>query len=195
MDNLKVIYQWVHSERMKSLFREVVTEFPALYPHTIYFRQVNLARSAMRAQPVVNRKFFRRATREYRIDYSRHQRIAAHTNFSDLPDGIVRGWMAHEAGHLVDYLDRPWLGMISFGVNYALNRIYLREAEKRADEIAVAHGFGQEILDTKQYLLNNGGLPQKYRRRLRRYYLSPDEIERLILAHDAGQRPEIIPVS
>jgi hypothetical protein len=32
MDNLKVIYQRVHSERMKSLFREVVTEFPALYP-------------------------------------------------------------------------------------------------------------------------------------------------------------------
>lgn len=179
---------------MKVLFSDVIGHYPLLQSRVLYFRQIDLARSAMRAQPVFNWRFFRRATREYRIDYSQHQKIAAHTRFQDLPDEVIRGWIAHEAGHLVDYLHRPWLGMLSFGINYALNRPYLREAEKRADQIAVEHGFGAEILATKHYLLNNGALPEKYQRRLRKYYLSPDEIEGLILAFDEGREPDIVAV-
>lgn len=189
-----IIYQNVKDDRMERIFREVILQYSSLSAHTIYFRQIDLARSAMRAQPVLNWKFFRRATREYRIDYSCHQKVAVHTEFQDLPDEVIRGWIAHEAGHLVDYLNRPWLGMLSFGVNYAFNRPFLREAEKRADHIAVEHGFGREIVATKNYLLNNGALPKKYRRRLRKYYLSPDEIEGLILAWEEGEQPDIVAV-
>ncbi|WP_157472148.1 hypothetical protein [Neolewinella persica] len=141
-----------------------------------------MKRSTMRAQPVLNRSFFRRKTRQYRVDFSDHLDVTQHVRVQELPKEVVVGWFAHELGHIIDYLNRPLLGMISFGLGYALWSKYMRKAERVADTVAVSHGFGAEIGATKQYLLEHATLPPHYKQRLKKYYLSADELEGLILA-------------
>ena len=147
----------------------------------------------MRAQPVLNRRFFRRATRDYRVDFSSHLDILEHVRVRQLPKDVVVGWFAHELGHVVDYLKRPWMGMISFGLGYALWSRYMRAAERRADTIAVNHGYGKEIIATKNYLMMHSTLPEHYKKRLAKYYLSADEIEGLVKAWEEDQEmPEVV---
>ncbi|OAV44352.1 hypothetical protein [Lewinella sp. 4G2] len=186
-------FQNVADPRLKDWFCDVLHQYPALAGRTVYLRQLNMKRSTMRAQPVLNRKFFRRATREYRVDFSSHLKVTQHVKIHKVPKEVVVGWFAHELGHVVDYLHRPALGMVSFGLGYALWSRYMRAAERRADQIAVNHGFGQEIIATKNYLMGHSTLPPHYKKRLEKYYLSADEIEGLIAAwEDDQEMPAVV---
>ncbi|THH41950.1 hypothetical protein [Neolewinella litorea] len=191
----QLIFQNVQSDHLRQWFAETLAAYPELLPHPIYLRKVAMRYSTMRAQPVINWGFFRRAHRHYRVDFSNHLEVTVHVKVRELPREVVVGWFAHELGHIVDYLDRPWRGMIAFGLGYALWSRYMREAEKRADSIAVDHGFGAEVLATKRYLINHATLPKHYKKRLRKYYLSADEIEALITAYEEeGEMPDIVEI-
>ena len=186
-------FQNVQSPQLKEWFCRTLAAYPELENHTIYLRKLEMKRSTMRAQPVLNGRFFRRATREYRVDFSSHLDITEHVVVQQLPEDVVVGWFAHELGHVVDYLHRPALGMLSFGLGYALWSRYFRLAERRADQIAVDHGFGAEVLATKKYLMKHATLPKHYKQRLKKYYLSADELEGLILAYEEDRsEPAIV---
>ena len=191
----RIIYQNVQSEHLREWFAETLAAYPELLPHPIYLRKLPTKYSTMRAQPVINWSFFRRATRHYRVDFSSHLEVTEHVRVRELPKPVVVGWFAHELGHLVDYLNRPWRGMIAFGLGYAFWSRYMREAERRADTIAVDHGFGEQVLATKRYLINHATLPAHYKKRLRKYYLSADELEALITAYEEdGEMPDILEI-
>ena len=191
----RLTFQNVQSTHLRTWFEEVLAAYPELHDRPIYLRKLPMRYSTMRAQPVINWQFFRRATRHYRVDFSSHLEVTEHVRVRELPREVVVGWFAHELGHVVDYLDRPWRGMIAFGLGYALWSRYMREAERRADSIAVDHGFGAEVLATKRYLLNHATLPRHYKQRLRKYYLSADELQALINAYeDNGELPDIVEI-
>ncbi len=187
IENTSVVFQNVQSLLLQEWFTETLAAYPELRGRNIYLRKLSMKRSTMRAQPVFNSAFFRRANRHYRVDFSDHLEVTRYVCVQELPKEVVIGWFAHELGHIIDYLNRPVLGMISFGLGYALWSKYMREAERRADTIAVNHGFGQEILATKEYLMKHATLPPHYKSRLKKYYLSADEIEGLILAWEESQ--------
>lgn len=187
------IFQNVQSSLLRECFIKTLAAYPELKGRAIYLRKLAMKRSTMRAQPVLNGAFFRRATRQYRVDFSDHLDVTQHVLVQELPQEVVIGWFAHELGHIVDYLHRPFHGMISFGLGYAFWSKYMREAERRADTISVNHGFGAEILATKEYLMDHATLPPSYKKRLKRYYLSADEIEGLVLAWEREEEmPEIL---
>lgn len=172
---------------------ETLMAYPELHGRPIYLRKLAMKRSTMRAQPVINRSFFRRKKRHYRIDFSNHLNVTQHVVVQDLPKEVVVGWFAHELGHIIDYLNRPVLGMISFGLGYALWSRYMRKAERVADTIAVAHGFGDEVRATKNYLLEHATLPAHYKERLNKYYLSADELEGVIMTWEQEREmPEVV---
>lgn len=188
-----IVFQNVQSPLMRKWFAETLAEYPELKGRPIYLRKHSMKYSTMRAQPVINFAFFRRATRHYRVDFSDHLYVTRHVTVQDLPKKVVVGWFAHELGHIVDYLNRPVLGMISFGLGYALWSRYMRKAERVADTVAVEHGFGAEVRATKQYLLEHTTLPLLYKKRLEKYYLSADELEAVILAWEREQEmPEVV---
>ncbi|MEL7161236.1 MAG: hypothetical protein AAFN92_10800 [Bacteroidota bacterium] len=197
MDNVshQPVFQNVDSPTLRAWFTDTLAAYPELAGRTVYLRRLSMSRSTMRAQPVLNARFFRRKTREYRVDFSDHLDITKHVRVRELPKDVVVGWFAHELGHIIDYLQRPVLGMISFGLGYALWSRYMRKAERRADTFAVEHGFGREIKATKHYLMEHATLPPHYKDRLRKYYLSADEIEGLILAWEQDREiPEVKPL-
>lgn len=185
-----IIFQNVQSPEIRQWFTETLAAYPELKDRNIYLRKLSMKRSTMRAQPIINASFFRRKTRQYRVDFSDHLDVTQHVLVQELPKEVVVGWFAHEFGHIIDYLNRPILGMISFGLGYALWSKYMRKAERVADTVAVNHGFGAEIRATKQYLLAHATLPPHYKQRLEKYYLSADELEGLILAWER-ERAEV----
>jgi hypothetical protein len=188
-----ITYQNVHSPLLRQWFAETLAAYPELHGRPIYLRKLAMKRSTMRAQPVINRGFFHRDTRHYRVDFSDHLNVTQHVDVQNLPKDVIVGWFAHELGHVVDYLNRPVLGMISFGLGYALWSRYMRKAERIADTIAVEHGFGNEVRATKSYLLEHATLPPHYKKRLEKYYLSADELEGIIMAwEEEREQPEVV---
>ncbi len=192
-DNL--IFQNVASSELRQWFAETLAAYPSLQDRPIHLRKLPLRRSTMRAQPIINLDFFRRATRHYRVDFSDHLYVTEHVKVQELPREVVVGWFAHELGHIMDYLHRPVHGLISFGLVYALWSRYLRKAERVADTIAVQHGFGAEVRATKHYLMEHATLPDHYKARLEKYYLSADELEGVILAWERERElPTVVEV-
>ena len=49
-----------------------------------------------------------------------------------------------------------------------------------ADSFAVKHKMESYILKTKDFILNNADISEVYKKRIKRYYLSPEEIMVLV---------------
>ena len=66
--------------------------------------------------------------------------------------------------------------MISFGYQYVFHSSFVKHAEMLADSHAVERGLGNYIVATKRFILNHAELPQAYKDKISRLYLSPDII-------------------
>ena len=80
----------------------------------------------------------------------------------------------------MDYSDRRGFNMVLFGMRYLLSSNYIREAERAADTYAVNRGMGEYILATKDFILSHANLSEVYKARIKRLYLSPEEILELV---------------
>ena len=133
--------------------------------------------SIMMAQPVFPDLWRGRKNRRYRVLIRRTFNLGGESFVpSELPAEIRLGWFAHELGHIVDYKDRSGWGLVRFGGCYVFSRRYRKLAERRADTYAVEAGFGPELIATKNFILNHARLPEVYKKTIRTYYPSPDEI-------------------
>ncbi|RAJ95732.1 hypothetical protein LX87_03480 [Larkinella arboricola] len=133
--------------------------------------------SVMQAQPVFRTLLKPRQDRQYRINISAmfkltHTAIPIH----HIPDAIMIGWIGHELGHIMDYECRSNFGMVKFGVGYVFSAEYIKKVERIADWYAVTHGLGKYLVETKRFILDHAELPQVYKDKIARLYVSPEEI-------------------
>ncbi|GGW23363.1 hypothetical protein [Arenibacter certesii] len=169
----------------KSIKDEVATAlsyYPELAdtPVTVKFKK-NIRKSTMMAQPNFWSLFGSRKNRKYLILISEKFKISGkefHTKSID--PKIMIGWIGHELGHIMDYKDRSNLNLFWFGIKYFLSGSYIIEAERAADTYAVSHGMGTYILGTKNFILDHAEIRQDYKDRIKKYYLSPEEIMVLV---------------
>lgn len=138
--------------------------------------------SVMQAQPKIGSLLFNsKKNRKYRVKISRHLEMDDEwLPIEEVPQNVLLGWIGHELGHIMDYLDRSRFGLISFGVRYVTSNNFVTQAEITADSFAVAGGLGNNLVDTKNYILNNERLPEEYRNKIRELYMSPGEIMTLV---------------
>lgn len=169
----KKIPKVIENEILKAL-----SFYPELQkvPIDFVFKQ-NIKKSVMQAQPQIGTMFFRKEKWAYQIKISAlfkltHTAIPIH----QIPTDIMIGWIGHELGHIMDYHRRNIFGMIRFGYGYLFSTKYIRRAEKVADTFAVMHGLGYYIIETKNFILNHAELPEHYKQKIARLYLSPDDI-------------------
>jgi hypothetical protein len=152
--------------------------YPELHNTPISFGfKRSIKSSVMQAQPVFSTLLNRRKNRAYRINISAlfkltHTAIPIH----HLPDAIMIGWIGHELGHIMDYESRSNIGMVGFGISYVLSSDYVKKVENIADTYAVNHGLGQYLIETKRFILDHAELPQVYKDKIARLYVSPEEI-------------------
>lgn len=177
-DNIQ--FEGFKSEFVKETFLQAYASFPTLHSHPITVRRIPLTRSTMRAQPIINLQFWNKQKRHYRIDVSNHTELEHHVPIPDLPRDVLVGWFAHELGHVIDYQNRSAFGMIRFGIGYLLMPTFRIGVERQADIYAIDRGFAEYLLATKTYILEQSSLPNHYKRRIQKYYMSPDEIALLL---------------
>ena len=80
----------------------------------------------------------------------------------------------------MDYRNRSGINLFWFGVRYLTSHNYIREAERAADTYAVNHGLGDYIIATKDFILNQSNLSENYKNRIKKLYLSQEEIVELV---------------
>ena len=169
----KKIPKVIEKEVLKAL-----SFYPELQSVSINFVfKQNIKKSVMQAQPRIETMFNKKENRGYNINISSlfkltHTAIPIH----QIPADIMIGWIGHELGHIMDYHNRDIFLMIRFGFGYLFSTKYIQQAERVADTFAVTHGLGNYIIQTKNFILNHAELPEKYKQKIARLYLSPDDI-------------------
>lgn len=163
-----------------------LSHYPELKDVVIEFRlKSSLNKSFMKAQPKFNTLFKSRKDREYIIFMSKVFEIDnMKLSIKEIPKDVLIGWLGHELGHVMDYTNRSSLNLLYFGIRYLFSSNYIREAERMADTYAVTHFMEKYILATKRFILDHGSLPQVYKDRIKRLYLSPDEILLIVKEHE-----------
>ncbi|PVW13582.1 hypothetical protein [Marixanthomonas spongiae] len=173
----KIIPESIKEEALTAL-----SYFPELKDTPITFKfKDRIKKSTMQAQPTWGSFFKRKENREYVILISRKIQIENEEfTINDIPSDVITGWLGHELGHVMDYRNRNNFGMLIFGIKYLFSKMHIKEVERAADTIAIAHGMGDYILKTKHYILDQANISEKYKKRIRSFYMSPEEVMELI---------------
>lgn len=156
--------------------------FPSLKNTSIEFKfKKNIKKSTMQAQPKFASLLNFKKNRAYVILISKHVKIENTTyKTKNLPKNVLIGWLGHELGHIIDYESKSNFSLILFGIKYLLFDKHIIDAERKADTFAVKNGMKAYILATKDFILNNTDISESYKKRIKRYYLSPEEIMQLL---------------
>ncbi len=176
------LLQFRHNKQIPAVIQKNVLKALSFYPELkntaiSFIFKTNIKTSVMQAQPVFTTLLQKRNKRRYRINISAHFKlINAEMPILKIPDEVMIGWIGHELGHILDYEGRSNSGMVSFGYRYYFSSTYVKQAEMVADSYAVERGMGNYIIATKRFILNHADLPQAYKDKIARLYLSPDVI-------------------
>lgn len=146
----------------------------------------NIKKSTMQARPTFDSFFRSKKNRKFIILISEKFKIS-NKEFAtrDIPKDVFIGWIGHELGHIMDYLNRSTLNLIWFGLKYLFSDNHIVAAERAADRFAVQHKMELYILRTKNFILNHADITEAYKNRIKRYYLSPEEI--MVLVDDRNK--------
>ena len=164
---------------IRELPLEALSYFPDLINTKIDFQfKNNIHGSVMQAQPKVGSLFVHsKENRAYKIKISRNLFLEDNPiPIEQLPDDVLLGWIGHELGHIQDYIERGSMNLLGFGIKYYLSNSFVTKAEIAADSYAVAHGLGEKIIATKNFVLNHDQIPLAYKQKIEALYLSPGEI-------------------
>lgn len=171
---------------------KALSHFPELEHTHIRFRFTpKLKRSVMAARPVVSTLLQSRDKRVYDILISPVFKLTQSIEpIHHLPADVLIGWLGHELGHVMDYERRTVWGIAKFGLLYWLSRRYVRKVERIADIFAVNSGMSSYILSTKEFILGHSELSSRYKEKIVRLYLSPDDIVELVSEMERKTQPE-----
>ncbi len=160
--------------------------YPELEQTRIEFKfKKNIKKSIMQAQPSFLSLFKSKENRSYKILISENFEVEGEKfNTKDIPENVMIGWLGHELGHVMDYRNRNSFDLIWFGIKYLLSDDSIRTAERAADSYAINKNMDAYILATKNFILNNTSLSEVYKARIKKYYLSPEEIMVIIANRD-----------
>jgi hypothetical protein len=174
------------NKRIPKIIENQILKALAHYPelkrtHIRFVFTRKLKSSIMAARPVVHTLLGPRDKRTYEILIKPVLKLT-HTiqPIHRISDEVLIGWIGHELGHIMDYEQRSTFSVAKFGLLYLISKRYIRKAERVADTFAVNRGMSSYILATKDYILSSSELPQKYKDKIAKLYLSPDDIVELV---------------
>jgi len=173
-----VKFEGVRKPHIKKIFKEIADNYPPLKSYSLKLVQKPIRKTTMRARP--NFRAYFRGQKKFSIMFNSSTNLADKVNVEEVPEIVLRGWFAHELGHVMDYRNRSAVEMLIYGIRYLMSRRYRKKVEHTADEYAIEYGFADEILATKKYILEHSDLPEKYKERFRKYYMSEENVHRLI---------------
>ncbi|MDX1652291.1 MAG: hypothetical protein R3277_07360 [Brumimicrobium sp.] len=173
---MNLIFKGVKNQRIKKCFSEVLERFDNLHDFEIVVMKRRVKSSTMQAQPIISLKSVFTGVKKYRIKLNDHIRDHEELKITEVPDIVLKGWFAHELGHLVDYKQHSNFSMIIFGIKYLFSKKFKKKVEHDADYIAITFGYHQEILATKRYIIQHDLIGDKYKNKILKYYLPEEDV-------------------
>ncbi len=173
---MKVKFKQIKSDKIKESFLKVLNHYDDLHDFSITLSQKRVKSSTMQAQPIISLNNIFTGIKKYKIVLGVYVSSSNRLKVEDVPQEVMTGWFAHELGHLVDYLSYSNLGMIRYGLQYVFSNAFKIKAEHEADYIAIKKGFRDEIIATKEWVLNHDLVGQNYKNKLNKYYLSIEQV-------------------
>jgi len=172
----------IYPESIAGEVNLALSYFPQLKETSITFKfKSDIKKSTMQAQPDFKSLLKPRAKRKYFIFISEKFKISGQEfKTINVPIEVLIGWLGHELGHILDYQHRGKFNMIWFGIKYLYLEKHIVEAERAADTFAVNQGMEDYILKTKNFILDHADIDENYKKRIKRYYLSPEEIMEIV---------------
>ncbi|HET8830162.1 MAG TPA: hypothetical protein VFM79_12510 [Pelobium sp.] len=173
---------FAENKKIPKIIEESVLIALSYYPELIdteidFVFKKNIKKSVMQAQPKFSTLLRSKENRAFQINISAMFKLTnSATPIHQLPKNIMIGWIGHELGHVMDYKTRSLFSLLGFGAGYLFSERYVQKAERVADTFAVNHGLGFYIIETKRFILDQSDLPEKYKEKISRLYLSPDDI-------------------
>jgi len=172
----QVQFKKVESTKLQEAFFLAFSKFSPLHHRHILIERRAFPETIMRAQPVVNHLFFHRNLRGFTIQINSKPESFSAMGAEELPFEVLVGWFAHELGHILDYLDRPGLNMIHFGLSYVWSKEFRIQAEYAADHNAIKMGLSDHLITMKKWLFEESTFPAHYLQRLQKYYMQIDQV-------------------
>lgn len=178
----KKVYNKIIPHTIEAEVLTALSYFPELEYIPIEFKfKNNIKRSTMQAQPKFKTLLRPRKQREYNILISSSIQIGdTSIAITEMPKPVLIGWIGHELGHVMDYESMTNTQLMAFGLDYVLSDKAVIHAERLADHYAVKNGMKDYILATKNYILNHAGISESYKNRIKKYYVSPEEIMEMV---------------
>ncbi|WP_019038618.1 hypothetical protein [Psychroflexus tropicus] len=172
----------IYPDSIKNEINAALEFFPQLNGVKITFKfKSDIKKSTMQAQPDFKSLLSPRSKRKYYIFISEKFKISGKEfKTINVPKDVMIGWIGHELGHILDYENRGTFNLIWFGIRYLYVENHIVEAERAADTFAVNQGMEDYILKTKNFILNHADIDKDYKKRIQRYYLSPEEIMEIV---------------
>ncbi len=189
-DKMNIKFVKVKSSHIQEAFLEVFAEYEKLHTYEITLIQAELKNSTMQAQPIIGLSNLFSRKKRYKVQLAQTVRDAEDLIIADVPTAVLKGWFAHELGHIVDYEIRSNLSMVGYGLKYTFSDTFKKACEHQADSIAIEHGFHEEIIATKKFLLQNELIPEAYKEKLRKYYMPISGVE-MCLKENPPIKPDV----
>lgn len=174
---MKILFQGIEEDKLKQNFTEVMETYTKLHDFEVILEQRKIKNTTMQAQPIINFNNLIKGIKQYKISLAIHIRDSPNAKVEDLPSEVIRGWFAHELGHLIDYCSYNNWKMIQYGIKYISSKSFKKEIEHRADRYAIDHGFGEDIIAAKKFIFKSPLFGSSYKQLMKDYYMSIEEVE------------------
>ncbi|EMY81589.1 hypothetical protein pgond44_07050 [Psychroflexus gondwanensis ACAM 44] len=180
--SMKANQYHTYPDSIKKEIELALDYFPQLENVTITFKfKSDIKKSTMQAQPDFKSLLTPMKKRKYYIFISEKFKISGKEfKTVNIPSEIITGWIGHELGHILDYQERGTFNLVWFGIKYLYLENHIIDAERSADTFAVNQGMEDYILKTKNFILNHADIDPDYKKRIKQYYLSPEEIMQIV---------------
>tara|TARA_B100000508_G_scaffold137355_2_gene131761 strand:- start:55143 stop:55721 length:579 start_codon:yes stop_codon:yes gene_type:complete len=167
----------LESSRLNHLFGIALSNYTFDSNIEIKLTRTSIKGSTMQAQPIFGFREVFTGLHKYRIRLAKFVRGSETMVVEELPDDVLIGWFAHELGHVKDYENHSFLGMIWFGLRYITSSSFRKKIEHRADQIAIEHGYHKEVLATKKFLFTHEDIDPTYRTKIKKFYMPMRDVE------------------
>ena len=174
---MNIHYKGITAEKLKTYFEEVYKVYEDLHPYKMVLQQKRVKASTMQAQPIISLRSLLGGKRKYKIQMGVFVKDSTEALIESLPEKVIKGWYAHELGHLIDYEEYSDHQMVIYGIKYLSSEAFKRKVEHDADLHAINHGFGEEIIAAKKFIFSSELFGEQYKQHIKTYYMSIEEVE------------------
>lgn len=165
-------------EKYSLAFYKAILHYPELDSTCIVVKEAKI-KASLNARPTpLSLVFRKRENRKYVIRVN-IKKVDSVVLFSDASFNAQVGVFGHELGHLVDYNQRSFGGVLKRLFSYS-NIEGKERYEKEIDSITIQAGLGEELYAWSYFVLQESNGTEKYKTYKRQVYLEPEEIKALL---------------